>query len=119
MSWEIFIHDLPDVPSIHDVPKGHVPGNIGSRAELEKRIHEVVPYAETQDEWMFARRPGIDLSIQFHNGPDGLVRYILVHVHEGEQSASCVAAIVQHLGLRAIDTATGEFFDPISLDESL
>jgi hypothetical protein len=119
MSWEIFIQDLPDVTSMDRVPKDHIPGPIGDRASLEQAIREVVPHADSQDEWMFVRGPGVDMSLQFHMGQDKQVRYILVHVHEGENSAAQVAAIVRRLGLRAIDTATGEFFDAASLDESL
>ena len=119
MSREIFIQDLPDVASMDRVPKDHVPGPIGARAELEQAIHEVVPHADSQDEWMFIQGPGVDISLQFHMGQDEQVRYILVHVHDGENSAAQVAAIIRRLGLRAIDTGTGDFFDAASLDESL
>jgi hypothetical protein len=34
------------------------------------------------------------------------------HVRGAEPSAACVADILSHLKLRAMDSASGEFFDP-------
>lgn len=120
MSWDIYIQDLPDVRSMQEVPADHRPGPIGLLDELRRKIQEAVPQAEEQDsDWLFIQTSEIDISIQFHMEDASRVRYIVVHVHGGSQSATCVAAIVQHLSLRAVDTATGEFFDSAALDESL
>ena len=120
MSWDIYIQDLPDVPSMKDVPADHSPRPIGIREELMKRIQEVIPFAVRQDsDWLFARSKDIDLSIQFHMEDTAQVRYLLVHVHGGEQSAACVSALLRHLGLRAHDTATGDLFDGYGLEEAL
>ncbi|MEZ4757451.1 MAG: hypothetical protein R2817_11545 [Flavobacteriales bacterium] len=120
MSWDIYIQDLPDVPSMKDVPADHRPEPIGQREAIIAKIKEAVPFAQQQDrDWLFIRQPGMDLSLQLHmEGPD-MVRYIVAHVHGGEQSAVCVAAILRALGLRAHDTETGELFDGYSLDEGL
>lgn len=119
MSWDIYIQDLPDVKSVKDLPTNFQLKPIGRREDLIDRVLTAVPFAEKQDGWLFIRRPGIDISIAFEMEDAEQVRYIVVHVHGGDQSATCVAAIVRHLGLRALDTATGEFFDAASLDESL
>ena len=120
MSWDIFIQDFPNVGSIHEVPVDFKPQPIGERDELLARIREAIPFAETMDsDWVFVKGDDIDLSIQFHFERGTLVRYMVVHVHGGEQSAACVGALLQHLGLRAHDTATGELFDGSSLDEGL
>lgn len=120
MSWDIYIQDLPAVRSMQDVPTDHRPQPIGLLDDLRRRIQEAVPQAEQQDsDWLFIQTAEIDISIQFHMEDAARVRYIVVHVHGGSQSATCVAAIVQQLGLRAVDTATGEFFDSAALDESL
>ncbi len=119
MSWDIFIQDLPNVPSINDVPATHRPKPIGERATIIAKIKEAVPFAEEQDDWVFIRQPGMDISLQLHMENAELVRYVVAHVHSGDQSAACVAAILRALGLRAHDTATGELFDGNSLDESL
>ena len=105
---------------MQDVPADHRPQPIGLLDDLRQRIKQAVPQAEEQDsDWLFIQTPEIDISIQFHMEDVVRVRYIVVHVHSGAQSAACVAAIVQQLGLRAVDTATGEFFDSAALDESL
>lgn len=120
MSWDIFIQDLPDVPSIAQVPTDFVPKTIGERDELIRKVLEVIPFAEQQDsDWVFVQGDAIDLSIQLHFETGRQVRYMVVHVHGGNQSAACVGALLRHLGLRAHDTATGELFDGFSLDEGL
>ncbi|MEO8068969.1 MAG: hypothetical protein ABI599_14830 [Flavobacteriales bacterium] len=119
MAWDIYIQDLPDVKSVKDLPPDFRLNPIGTREQLIERVRVAVPFAEKQDGWLFVRRPGIDISIAFEMEDAEHVRYIVVHVHGGDQSATCVAGIVRHLGLRALDTATGEFFDTASLDESL
>ena len=70
-------------------------------------------------DWVFAKNDTIDLSIQLHMEDAEQVRYMLVHVHGGGQSATCVSALLRHLGLRAHDTATGELFDGYGLEEAL
>jgi len=120
MSWDIFIQDLPDVRSMQDVPVDFRPRPIGTLDDLRNKIQQAVPQAEQQDsDWLFINTPEIDISIQFHMEDATQVRYIVAHVHGGTQSAACIAAIIQQLGLRALDTATGEFFDGAGLDESL
>ncbi len=119
MSWDIFIQDLPNVASINDVPATHRPRPIGERSIIVAKIKEAVPFAQEQDDWLFIRQPGLDISLQLHMEGATTVRYVVAHVHGGELSAACVAAILRALGLRAHDTATGELFDGHSLDESL
>lgn len=119
MSWDIYIQDLPPVKSVRELPADLQLKPIGIRAELERKITEAVGHTEKQDGWLFVKGSGIDISISFQMETPELVRYITVHVHGGEQSAACVAAIVKHLGLRALDTATGEFLDTDALEESL
>ena len=120
MSWDIYIRDLPDVASINEVPADFVPRPIGRRDELVQRLLQVLPIADLVDrDWLFVKTNGIDLSIQLHMEDAEQVRYLLVHVHGGDQSAGCVAAMLRHLGLRGHDTSTGEFFDASSLDERL
>lgn len=120
MSWDIFIQDLPNVPSLKDAPVDFKPKSIGLLNDLRSRIQEAVPFADQQDaDWLFLNSTEIDISIQFHMEDTEHVRYIVAHVHGGSQSALCIAAILQHLGLRAMDTATGDFFDGAALDESL
>ena len=120
MSWDIFIQDLPDVPSIGDVPPDFRPRPIGDREQLVARVREAIPYIDRVDnDWLFAKGDDIDISIQLHMEDATQVRYMVAHVHGGEQSAACIGALLRHLGLRGHDTATGELFDGLSLDEGL
>lgn len=120
MSWDIYIQDLPDVASSADIPADFKPGPIGTRDELVRKIIEVFPGADRQDnDWLFVNTSTLDLSIQLHMEDAVSVRYVVVHVHGGEGSAAGVAALLRHLELRAMDTATGELYDGFTLDESL
>ncbi|MBL0129079.1 MAG: hypothetical protein IPP83_16915 [Flavobacteriales bacterium] len=120
MSWDIYIRDFPDVASISDVPDDFKPQPIGKREDLLRTIKEAIPFADQQDnDWFFVKRTDIDLSIQLHMENATEVRYMVVHVHGGDQSAACVGGLLRHLGLRAHDTGTGELFDGFSLDEGL
>lgn len=120
MTWDIFIQDLPAVSRVDDIPGDFRPQPIGEREALIARIRTVLPMLERQDsDWLFAKGHGIDLSMQLHMENAGQVRYILVHVHNGEQGAASVAALLRALGLRAMDTATGDLFDAVTLEEGL
>lgn len=120
MSWDIYIQDLPDVPSIGDVPKDFRPEPIGDRKALIEKVREAIPFIDqVDDDWLFAKGDDIDVSFQLHMEDAQRVRYIVAHVHGGEQSAACIGALLRHLGLRAHDTASGELFDGFSLDEGL
>lgn len=110
MSWEILVQDLPDVAVLEDVPDDFRPGPIGTRTDLIARIKEVAPAAEEQDGWLFIQNTEVDLSIQFHMEDPQFVRYLLIHVHGGENSKAHVIRIIEKLGLRAVDVDTGELF---------
>lgn len=120
MNWEIFIQDLPAVAKANDIPADFRPRPIGEREVIARHIKQALPMAQRQDtNWFFAKAPGIDLSIELHMEDQANVRYIVVRSHGGEQDAVSVAALLRTLGLRAMDTATGELFDGDGLEESL
>lgn len=120
MSWDIFIQDLPDVRTADEIPEHFRPRPIGDRDGLAQRIMRVFPMAHRQDtDWFFVNAPGMDLSLQLHMEDATQVRYIVAHVHGGDQSAAGIAALLRELGLRALDTATGDLFDAATLEEGL
>lgn len=120
MNWDIFIQDLPNVRTAKDIPDDFKPQPIGEREVLAARILKVFPMADRQDEdWFFVKAPGMDLSLQLHMEDAAQVRYIVAHVHSGDQSAAGVAALLRELGLRGMDTATGDLFDAATLEEGL
>ncbi len=113
MSWDIFIQDLPDVASVEDIPQDFRPGTIGSRELLVARLCEAVPFLEHQEhDWYVVDTPEVMLSFSISTAPGtDAVTCIAIHVHGGERSAACVAALVLATGCRALDTGTGGFFD--------
>lgn len=120
MSWDIFIQDLPAVRMADEIPADFRPRPIGARELLAARILEVLPMAHRQDrDWFFVKASGMDMSIQLHMEDAVQVRYIVVHVHGGEQSAAGVAALLRALGLRGMDSATGGLFDADTLEDGL
>lgn len=120
MSWDIFIQDLPPVSRVEDIPADFKPRPIGDRDAILAGIRKALPMAEQQDnDWLFAKGDGIDVSLQLHMEDARQVRYIVVHVEGGDQSAVAVAALLRQLGSRGLDTATGDLFDAATLEESL
>ena len=114
MSWDIFIQDLPPVSRVEDIPPDFRPRCIGERDAI------VATMAEQQDnDWLFVKGVNIDLSLQLHMEDAVQVRYIVLHVEGGSQSAPAVATLLRQLGLRALDTATGDLFDAETLEEGL
>jgi hypothetical protein len=110
MSWDIFIQDLPEVKSLADIPDDFCPKPIGKRADLIRRIQEVAPMAD------FSNPPlgtldADNFSIEFSLGEEKEVYCIACFIRGASGGGACIAAILQHLGLKAVDTATGEFFD--------
>jgi hypothetical protein len=120
MSWDIYIQDLPAVASIADVPDDFSPRPIGEREAIITKVLEAIPFADLVDrDWLFIKANEIDISIQLHLEDGEQVRFMVAHVHGGEQSAACIGALLRHMGLRAHDTITGDLFDGFSLDEGL
>jgi hypothetical protein len=110
MSWDIFVHDLPaDAKTIADIPDDFRPASIGPRQTVIAKIREVVPDANFSDpSWGLVDGEGwsIEVNLGANEECDGFA----FHVRGGDEAAGVVAAIVEHLGLRAIDAQTGEFF---------
>jgi hypothetical protein len=119
VSWDIFIQDLPaDAGSVQDIPDDFRPGPIGRRSDLIHTIGEVVPSADFSDpSWGIIRGDGF--SIEVSMGSDEIVDCIALFVRGGDIAAGVVADIIGRLGLRALDTGSGDFFDPATAVESL
>ncbi len=102
MSWDIFVQDLPpDAKSISDIPDDFSPGAIGRRSEMIARIRQIVPVDFLSSGWGTIEGEGwsIDVSI----GTEEECRHLAFHVYGGGEAADVVAAILEHLGLRALD----------------
>ena len=119
VSWDIFIQDLPaGAGSVQDIPDDFRPGPIGRRSDLIRAIGEVVPSADFSDpSWGILHGDGF--SIEVGVGSDETVDCIALFVRGGDIAAGVVADIIGRLGLRALDTGSGDFFDPATAVESL
>jgi hypothetical protein len=110
MSWDIFVQDLPrDAKTVADIPDDFKPAVIGTRSVVISKIKEVVPTANFSDpSWGLI--DGNDWSIELNMGRAEECDGFVFHVRGGEDAAGVVAAILQHLDLRALDSQTDEFF---------
>ena len=111
MSWDIFVQDLPaDAETVDAIPADFVPRPLGSRADIIAAIRRVVPSANfTDPTWGQIEAPAF--SIEVNLGHDDVVGSFALHVRGGDEAVACVAAILDALGVRAIDSSSGEFFN--------
>lgn len=111
MSWVIFVMDLPsDAETIEAIPDDFVPKTLGPRSDLIAAIRTVVPSADfTDPAWGQIVTP--EFVIEINLGNDELVDCCALHVRGGDAAVACVAAILDAIGLRAVDASSGEFFN--------
>jgi hypothetical protein len=110
MSWDIFVQDLPrDAKTLEDIPQDFVPASIGERSTIIAKIKEVVPSVDFSDPSL-----GIidedDWSIEVDIDDSEDCKGFAFHVHGGDAAVGVVAAILEHLNLRALDSQSGDFF---------
>jgi hypothetical protein len=111
MSWDIFVSNFPpDAKTIDEVPDDFAGKPIGSRHEIISKIREIIPTAVFPDKsWGKIEGPGLDIEIRL--GDNEIVTDFALQVRGAEASGACVAEILRHLKLRAVDSASGDFFD--------
>lgn len=109
MSWDIFVQDLPpEAESVSEIPADFRPAMLGKRPIIIQRIKEVVPDANFSDpSWGLI--DGEDWSIEVNIPDEDCVGFVL-HVRGQDAAVGLVAAILQHLDVRALDSQTGAFF---------
>lgn len=121
MSWDLYALVLPAaMTNVSELPHGYDPPPLGSRAELRERITEAAPTATFSDPgWGNLRGPGY--AIEINLGDDEPVSVVALHVRGTDEAVGAVAALLDRLGLRAIDTgsATGALFSAADGGEHL
>ncbi|HVX83207.1 MAG TPA: hypothetical protein VH253_00165 [Phycisphaerae bacterium] len=115
MSWDIFVQDLPrDAATVADIPHDFRPTPLGPRSHIIEKICEVVPTADfSNPAWGIIE--GGDWSIEVNLGEAKECKSFAFHVRGADEAVGAVASILDHLGLRALDSQTGEFFMPGSM----
>jgi len=73
------------------------------------KIKELIPDADFADP-SWGRIEADDWSIEVNIGVDEECKSFALHVRGGDEAVGVVAAILDHLNLRALDSQTGEFF---------
>ncbi len=110
MSWDIFVQDFPpDAASVSAIPDDFRPCTLGSRNELISEFLEVVPSADFSDK-SWGKIEGDGWSIEINICEEMDCNGFALHVRGRNEAAGAVEAILNHLGTRAIDSQTGEFF---------
>lgn len=103
MSWDIFVQDLPrEAATVQDIPDDFRPAVIGKRAEIIRRIQEIVPFVDFADP-SWGTIVGDDFSIELNMGTAEDVSGFAFHVRGSDTAAAVVAEILTHLNLRAIN----------------
>jgi hypothetical protein len=110
MSWDIFVMDVPsDIASVGEIPSDFKPRSLGGRSTIISKIREIIPTADfSNPSWGLVL--GDDWSIEVNIGEDEECDGFALHVRGGEAAVGAVASILDGLGIRAIDSQTGEFF---------
>lgn len=119
MSWDVFIQHLPaSALCMADIPDDFDPLPLGRRAEVVSVILSVFPAADASDPtWLTLRTP--DYAIEFGTGTEDTVIGVTLHVRGDESVIAPIAQLIDRLGARAVDSFTGEFFDPVTAVESI
>lgn len=119
MSWDIFIQQFPDnARRVADIPDTFTAPPIGKRTEVIEKIRRAVPEVEFDDpSWGTLRGEGY--SLEFGVGDDDVLYGLTLHVRGSDAVLPHITNVLTILGLRAIDSWTGEFFDPAIAPDSL
>src|SRR5579871_5456196 len=118
MSWDIIIMNFPaDAKSTSEIPQDYQPKPLGPRQDVINRIHELLSGVDFSDpSWgIFV---GVGFSIEFNTGRNEICDSLMLHLRGGGDAVDTVERLLQHLGLRAFDCQTGEFFSRVSAAES-
>lgn len=110
MSYDIIVQDLPSgATSVEDIPEGFEPAPLGSRQAIIDGILKVVPSADFSDP-SWGKIDGDGWSIEVNIGGHDPCRSFSFHVRGDSQALGAVAAILNHLDFRALDTSENGIF---------
>ena len=110
MSYDIFVQDLPaSASSVDEIPADFVPSPLGPRQSIIDGILEVIPTADFSNP-TWGRIDSDDWSIEVNIGEKDPCTSFAFHVRGGSEALGAVAAILERLGFRALDTSEGEIF---------
>jgi hypothetical protein len=116
MSWDIFVQDLPkNASTIEEIPDDFAPRPLGKRSQIINKIKEIVPAADfSEPSWGHVL--GDNWSIEINMGKDEECSGFCFHVRGSAAAAGVVAAILEELKFRALDTAHESGFFTVGPD---
>jgi hypothetical protein len=119
MSWDVFIQHLPaSALTVADIADEFEPLPLGRRADVVRTILSIFPTADASDpSWLIWT--GSAGTINFGSGTEDLVTCIALHVRADESVIPMIERLIGRLGARAVDSFTGELFDPAIAVESI
>jgi hypothetical protein len=119
MSWDILIQQFPDgARRVADIPDTFTAPPIGKRPDVVAKLRAALPNANFSDRhWV--KLHGDDYSLECAIADDDVLYGITLHVRGSDDALPHISAVLHALGLRAIDSWTGEFFDPEVAPHSL
>lgn len=110
MSYDIFVQDLPaSAISVDEIPADFVPSPLGPRQSIIDGILDVIPTADFSDP-TWGKIDSGDWSIEVNIGEKDPCTNFALHVRGGNEALGAVAAILERLGFRALDTSEGGIF---------
>ncbi|HEX6161690.1 MAG TPA: hypothetical protein VF111_16050 [Thermoanaerobaculia bacterium] len=115
MSWDVFIQHLPaSAARVADIPDDFQPLPLGSEDDVLQAIRTVFPtFRLTEPTGGVVEAPGYSIEIGF------TVESVALFIRGDERVVPRIAQLVELLGARAVDSWTGEFFDPETAPESI
>jgi hypothetical protein len=118
VSWDIALMNLPDVPTITDVPEEFEFVPLGTREEVIAKIRDVVPEADFSDpSWGVIT--GADYSVEVNVGREaGQVDGVMLLLRGADGAFDVVARLLERLPWRGWDIQTGELYSPGPARES-
>lgn len=119
MSWDILIQQFPDgAQRVADIPDTFTAPPIGKRADILAKLRSALPQADYSDpNWM--KLHADDYSLECSLADDEMLYGVTLHVRGSDAVLPHITTVLRALGLRAIDSWTGEFFDPEVAPHSL
>lgn len=116
MSWDVWVFDFPSTAALPtDIPDQWVPPKIGRRSELVERIKKVAPevvFTDSDDGTVDAYgRVKDGLEIRIVGEGDEELNCFVMKIRGDERAVDLAIQILEGLGLRGADTATGGFLE--------
>jgi hypothetical protein len=116
-SWDVFAQDFPPVRSVKAIPDDFKPKPLGTREEIIAKIVRANPTIIFDNTGLgILDTSHLSLEISVGDGP--LVQSVVFHSRGGKGDPEAIARTLKQLGIRAVDSQSGEFFNLVRAKRS-